>query len=224
MVAWDTSTHESRKARTSLFSPKPLQQESREPPSVYCGKEHIGTKTCPERRDKFSGSRERELIGSGKRERARERQRERERQGDSERRGTGVCARTKPISSQAFRGFVLRPFLPSWRAREREREIERVCVCVGLSLYACLEHIACFCSVLATFCTESTKFCYLWAKSCCSSFGDDGFLLGIFRVYANKRFSNKPYISLCTPRTATRATSSRRFRISPRPVPSSIPD
>ena len=46
---------------------------------MYCGKEHIGTKTCPERRDKFSGSRERELIGSGKRERARERQRERER-------------------------------------------------------------------------------------------------------------------------------------------------
>ena len=158
------------------------------------------------------------------REKGREKDRERERQGDSERRGTGVCARTKPISSQAFRGFVLRPFLPSWRAREREREIERVCVCVGLSLYACLEHIACFCSVLATFCTESTKFCYLWAKSCCSSFGDDGFLLGIFRVYANKRFSNKPYISLCTPRTATRATSSRRFRISPRPVPSSIPD
>ena len=135
--------HESRKARTSLFSPKPLQQESREPPSVYCGKEHIGTKTCPERRDKFSGSRERELIGSGKRERARERQRERERQGDSERRGTGVCARTKPISSQAFRGFVLRPFLPSWRAREREREIERVCVCVCGFEFVCMSRTYC---------------------------------------------------------------------------------
>ena len=89
---------------------------------MYCGKEHIGTKTCPERRDKFSGSRERELIGSGKRERARERQREREA------RDRGVCS-YETYKFPGFSGFRTTT-LPTFLESEGEREGDRASVCV----------------------------------------------------------------------------------------------